>query len=268
MSVEVGVRRAFVLLLLAAYLALLIGAWPLVSRQDHLPAVPLAAILVTAGLLSVPVRGPLRAIVIGLPVAVELAFVVLNGSVRLGEAGNTVAFQADVLGLVRAGEPVMDPKGRRGLPPASDLLGARGRDEDTLAAWSARRRLRWQAGAGARARGGGEFQNLPVQTRWWVRAHYLRVARYPGVGGTLVAGARFDAVRGGFEVGIPALYVIVDRSGSARGLLDGRPYGSPRRLRPGFHSYRPAPGESPAAALSSNAAERGFSPFDAEGNWR
>lgn len=86
--------------------------------------------------------------------------------------------------------------------------------------------------------------------------------------GILVAGARFDAVRGGFEVGIPALYVIVDRSGSARGLLDGRPYGSPRRLRTGFHSYRPAPGESPAAALWSNAAERGFSPFDAEGNWQ
>jgi hypothetical protein len=267
-SVEIGIRRAFVLLLLTAYVALLIGAWPLVSRQDHLPTVPLAAILVTAGLMWVPVRGPLRAIIIGLPVAVELALVLLNGSVRLGEAGNTVAFQADVLGLVRAGEPVMDPKGDAVFRPRAIYWVLEGVTNTRL-----RHGLLADDFAGRLVRAhvrvvAGNAENLPIQTRRWVRAHYLRVARYPGVGGILVAGARFDAVRGGFEVGIPALYVIVDRSGSARGLLDGRPYESPRRLRPGFHSYRPAPGESPAAALWSNAAERGFSPFDAEGNWR
>ena len=267
-SLEIGLRRAFVLLVATSYVALLVGVWPLVSRQDHLPAIPLVAILVTAAVMGLPLRRPAGSIGIGLAVAIELAVVMLNSSVRLGEADRTVAFESDVLGLVRAGEPVLDPKGDAVFRPRAIYWVLEGVTRTRL-----RRGLLTDDFAGRLVRAhvrvvAGNVENLPAQTRHWVRAHYLRVTRYPGTGGILVAGARFDEVRGGFEVGIPALYAVVEPSGAPHGLLDGQLYEGVRRLRPGFHSYLPAPGESHVALLWSNAARRALSPYDAEGNWR
>jgi hypothetical protein len=53
-SPEIGLRRAFVLLVVTSYVALLMGVWPLVSRQDHLPTIPLVAILLAAAVMSLP----------------------------------------------------------------------------------------------------------------------------------------------------------------------------------------------------------------------
>jgi hypothetical protein len=267
-SLEIGLRRAFVVLVATAYVALLIGVWPLATRQDDLPAIPLVAIFLTAAVMALPLRRPAGIIGITLAVAIELALVMLNGSVRLGEADRTVAFESDVLDLVRAGEPVLDPKGDAVFRPRAIYWVLEGvtktRLRSGLIADDFAGRL---AGAHVRVVA-GNAENLPPQTRRWIRAHYLRVRRYPGTGSILVAGARFDEVRGGFEVGIPALYVVVDPHGPPHGVLDGQPYEGPRRLRPGFHSYQPAPGESHVALLWSNAARRAFSPYDAEGNWR
>jgi hypothetical protein len=51
---EDRLRRAFVLLLVTSYVALVIGWWPLVTRQDQLPAIPLVAIFVTAAAMAQP----------------------------------------------------------------------------------------------------------------------------------------------------------------------------------------------------------------------
>jgi len=267
-SPDIGLRRAFVLLVGTSYVAILIGLWPLVSRQDHLPTVPLVAISITAVCIGLPLRWRAGIILIALGVAIELALVVSNGSVRLGEAEKTVAFESDVLGLVRPGEPVLDLKGDTIFRPRPVYWAFEGvtkaRLRGGLLTDDFAGRL---VGANVRVVA-GNVENLPIQTRRWVRAHYLRVTRYPGVGGILVAGARFDEARGGFEVGIPALYAVVEPSGTLHGLLDGQPYTGPRRLRPGFHSYQPAPGESHVALLWSTADKRAFSPYDAEGNWR
>jgi hypothetical protein len=61
---------------------------------------------------------------------------------------------------------------------------------------------------------------------------------------------------------------VVEPSGAPHGLLDGQPYEGARHLRPGFHTYAPAPGESRVALLWSNADKRAFSPYDDEGDWR
>jgi hypothetical protein len=233
-STDIGLRRAFVLLVGASYVALLIGVWPLVSRQDHLPAVPLVAILVTAVCIGLPLRRPAGIIPIALAVTIELVLVISNGSVRLGEAGKTVAFESDLLGLVRAGEPVLDPKGDTIFRPRPVYWAFEGVTEARLRQGLLTDDFAGRlVGANVRVVA-GNVENLPVQTRKWIRAHYLRVARYPGVGG----------------------------------LLDGQPYDGPRRLRPGFHSYQPAPGESDVALIWSNADKRAFSPYDAQGNWR
>jgi hypothetical protein len=267
-SPEIGLRRAFVLLVVTSYVALLMGVWPLVSRQDHLPTIPLVAILLAAAVMSLPLRRPAGIIAITLGVAIELAVVMLNGSVRRGDADRAVAFESDVLGLVRAGEPVLDPKGDTVFRPRAIYWVFEGVTKTRL-----RRGLLTDDFAGRLVGAhvrlvAGNVENLPIQTRRWVRAHYLRVTRYPGVGGILVAGARFDEKRGGFEVGIPALYTVVEPSGAPHGLLDGHPYEGPRRLRPGFHRYQPAPGEAHVALLWSNAAKRAFSPYDETGDWR
>ena len=205
---------------------------------------------------------------IALAVAMEVAGVVLNGSVRRGEAGKTVAFEADVLRLVPAGEPVLDPKGDTVFRPRAIYWGLEGVTKARLRHGlltddCADRLVAIHLHVVA-----GNAENLPTETRRWVRTHYLRIARYPDVGGILVAGARFDGIDGGFEVGIPARYTLVAPSGPPRGVLDGRPYDGPRHLEPGFHTYRAAGGESRIALLWSDAADRAFSPFDADGEWR
>ena len=228
----------------------------------------LVAIFVTAVCIGLPLRRPAGIIPVALGVAIELALVMSNGSVRRADAEKTVAFESDVLGLVRAGEPVLDPKGDtifRPRPVYWVLEGVtKARLRQHLLTDDFAGRL---VGANVRVVA-GNVQNLPVQARKWIRAHYLPVARYPGVGGILVAGARFDEARGGFEVGIPALYAVVEPSGAPRGLLDGQPYEGARHLRPGFHTYEPAPGESRVALLWSNADKLAFSPYDDEGGWR
>ena len=256
-SLRIGLHRAFVLLVVTAYVAPLIGWWPLVSRQDHLPAIPLVAVFVTAAIMALPMGRLASTAGMVLAVAIELTAVVLNGSVRGREAGRTVAFETDVLRLVPAGETVLDPKGDTIFRPRAiywvfeGITKARLR-QGLLTDDFAGRLVDMQVHVVA-----GNAEKLPAEMRRWVRTHYLRVARYPGVGGVFVAGARLDGT-GEFDVGIPARYALVAPSGTPHGVLDGRPYRGPRDLEPGLHSYRPADGESRVALFYSNAADQAF----------
>jgi hypothetical protein len=61
-----------------------------------------------------------------------------------------------------------------------------------------------------------------------------------------------------FSLSIPARYIIVTESGTAKGQLDGEPFDGPRFLDCGPHEYRPAEGESQLALVWAQAVERGF----------
>lgn len=264
-----GLRRAFLLLVTMGYAALLSGAWPIATRQDNLPAVPLLAVLLIAPLAErqrLALGRP--AWVLALAAAAELALVVLNPSVRLAEARATLAFEGDVLRLVPPAEPLLDPKGdavfrTRAIYWVLEAVTRARLRRGLLADDFADRLVLTRTCVVA-----GDAMHLPPATRWWVRQHYLRVATYPGVGSLQVAGARFDPTRAGFDVAIPTTYALVGSSGPPHGMLDDRRYDGPRPLSPGLHTYRAASDENRVALLWATAAERAFTPFDVEGNWR
>src|SRR5262249_44928323 len=253
---ELGLRRAFLVLLTAAYAIVLLGGWPLVTRQDMLPLIPLAAIAVTA-LVELALAGRrLLAPLFPLAAALEIAFVLGNRSVRFAEARQAVAFEADVLSLAAPGEPVLDLKGDTVFRPRSIywVLESitrerlrRGLVADDFAEHLAGTRTCVVA---------GKVDSLPPRTRGWVRFHYLPVARHPGAGSVLAAGVRFDPAHGGFEVGVPATYALVGPDGTPHGLLDDRPYEGPRRLTAGWHTYRAASDDDRVALLWSPALAR------------
>jgi hypothetical protein len=268
-TVQLGLRRAFLVLLTAGYVALLWGVWPIVTRQDMLPVFPLLAILLAAPLVRSRLSGLGPAgLVLPVVAAVEIAIVLLNPKVRLGEAHAASALVADVLRLVPPGEPVLDPKGDAVFRPRpifwvlESVTRARLR-RGLIADDFTDRLMRTRTCVVV---GDGEY--LPPATRRWVRQYYLPVAAYPPAGTLRVAGARLDPRRAVFDVGIATTYVLVGAPGLPHGLLDDQPFDAPRALSPGFHSYHAPAAGNRVALLWARAAEQAFSPFDAQGNWR
>ena len=268
-TVGLGLQRAFLMLATAGYLALLWGVWPIVTRQDMLPVFPLLAIMLT-GLMVGPwlsERGP-AGWVLPAVAAVEIALVLLNPRVRLGEARTTSALMADTLRLVPPGTPVLDPKGETVFRPRPVFWVFESLTRERL-----RRGLIADDFADSLVRTHtcvvvGYDDYLPPATRRWVRQHYLPVATYQPGGELQVAGARLDPRGTVFEVGIETTYVLVGASGIPSGVLDDRPFDGPRTLSPGLHTFRAAAGEDRVALIWARAAEQGFSPFDEQGNWR
>jgi hypothetical protein len=268
-SAELGRKRAFVLLAAGGYAALLLGFWPIITRQDMLPAFPLLAIAVTAWLASPRISAARRSgMILPLVVVVEMALVVLNPNVYRAEAADASAFLGDILRLVPPGEAVLDPKGSTVFRPRAVF-----RVFDSITRAQIRRGLITDDFADELVRSrahvvAGDLDYLPPAARRWARIHYLAVANYPSEGCVRVAGARFDPAHQTFDVGIPATYALVATGGTPQGLLDGRPYDGPRTLAAGLHTYRPTVDDDHVALLWAAAADQSFSPFDAAGNWR
>ncbi len=260
-------RRAFLLLVTLAYLGL-VCVWPIVTRQDMLPVIPLGSIVAVAALSAFEVSARWRpGGVLALLVVVELGLLLGSRSVRLDEAHAASALEAEVLHLVGSGEPVLDPKGNTVFRPRPIYWVL-----ETITRVRLKRGLITDDFPGRLVRThtcvvAGNAQDLPRRTRSFVHEHYLRVAAHPPAGSLRVAGARFDPVHAGFDIAIPAVYTLVGSSGVVHGVLDDRPYDGPRALAPGFHSYRAAGDEGTVALLWAPAAAA-FSPFDAAGNWR
>jgi len=253
-----GPRQAFVLLAAATYLVVLLIGWPLITRQDQLPIVPLVAVFAAATLIHFRATGGLVTAV----VAVELALLVGDPGVWRADALNTTAFTTDVLRLTDASDFVLDQKGESVFRPRSTywvLEGItkerfrRGLIPDDLAADL----VATHTGAVA-----GNHWGLPKESRRFVSRHYLCVRDFPHVGKLLVAGRWIDpGTEDAFDIPFSFPYALLGEHGSRpRGLLDGTTYDGPRLLEPGVHRYEPAPGEGRLVLLWEKAAQRGFIP--------
>jgi len=264
-----GPRRAFLLLLTAAYVGLAAGVWPIVTRQTMLPAIPLVFVLATAVPLAIERPAPHRlGYVLALLAAGEIVVLLNRRSGHVDQARAMTALETGVLRLVRPGEPVLDPKGDTVFRPRPiywvfESITRVRLDRGLIADDFSERLVQTHTSVVA-----GEALLLPPRTRAWVYRHYLCVAVHPRAGSLRVAGARFDPTRAGFDVGIPTAYALVASAGAAHGVLDGQPYEGPRTLAAGFHSYRAAGDEGRVALIWARAAAEAFSPFDARGNWR
>jgi hypothetical protein len=264
---SLAARRVLIIVSAMAYLLLMHGFWPLWTRQDMLPVVPLLAAGVSALCFRPP--GAKKRKTVGL-----LAFAVAAGTI-IGIAFSLYRYPlmknalskyegglAAVLATTRDSDPVMDDKGasiyrqrpfyfaleditlaKIGIGVIEDDIPTRLVETDTHEIWSAR---------------------MPLKDMRFIDDHYL-VGRY----GLRVAGHAFDRIAAGTVATVKILflgeYVMMDAQSmsAVNGVrIDGSVYDSPRWLTMGAHSVSSASGGGyilvwrPAACLVSLRAMR------------
>jgi hypothetical protein len=266
-----GARRAVVLVTTGLAHAAIEGFWPLVTRADLLPLLPVESVFLAALLLALPAalarRGPLplaRALawVPALALAAETAAAATVEPVWRDHTGPQVAEMRQVLRLTRPGEPVMDVKGEAIFRSRPYYLAIETITEERFRLGLLRDDIpEHLIASGTPAVVEQYLDPLPPRARAFVEAHYLHV------GWLRVLGVRLDPPAGSaggrrpFTIEVPQRYALVGAASPPRGSLDGRPGAGPRALARGRHVYDAAPGEGPVAVVWADAVARGASPF-------
>ena len=225
-----AMRRLLVVSAAAAYLLLLVGTWPLLTRQDYLPAIPLLALGVASWWFRRDRRRwryvPHAAAVVG------VLFTVLFTWPFDDRLASEEASLKDVLSITTSRDPVMDDKGasvyrmrpfyfaledlslirmRRGL--IRDDIRQRLLATNTHVVWASR---------------------LPPADLAFVQANYVNVRD-----GLRVSGHRFGAVQAGsmhpFLVQFPGRYVLIGPERASIGRIDGVVANDARWLASGLH---------------------------------
>jgi len=104
---------------------------------------------------------------------------------------------------------------------------------------------------------------FPTGTRRFLMENFIPIGHLLIAGRLLPPSGDGANHSGDFEIAIPARYALVSESGDLQGLVDGKPYTSPRELDAGRHTFS-LPFKGPRAAVVwAKAVQRNFSPFDA-----
>ena len=233
-------RRASTLLSAVAYVLALYAFWPLVSHQDLLPAVPLAALIPAS--LAAGSRTPRRLTPgrIGVRVLIAILLAAVSFEVLLSPRDLEPSEEelATIQSLTEPADFVMDPKGDaiyRQRPTYWVLEGItqeRMRDGsirddivDSLVAKSTP--LVVDAGLPENERQFVMRNYLPIDVRLWIAGQSL---------GELRAGQTRS-----FRVSVPQTYTLIAPKGEVTGELDGAPYaGESVALSAGDHTFASA----------------------------
>ncbi len=248
-----GRERFFLGMLLAMFAVTLIGFWVLISPRDYLPVMPL--IVITISSFVIGHAGTSRQLLtsfVALAV-VFIAFIGYGASWFEDGTAKDITMMNQVLRLTRPDDLLMDLKGEtiyRRRPYYyifETITRAAVRDgllPDRVA----------ESVVAARChvvQADGVF--FPARSRAFLNANFLDLGR-------LRASGQWIRRDGSFEVAIPGVYVMLDKGGESRGMLDGTPYTGPRELAAGPHRFEPAVRKR-VACLWAPAYQRGFSPF-------
>ncbi len=270
-----GARRALLLVATGLAHAAIEGVWPLVTRADLLPLLPVEAVFAGALLVALPGavarRGPRAAAwgraLVWLPallVAAETCAAATVEPVWRDHTRHQIGVLGQVLRLTRPGDPVMDVKGEAIFRPRPFYYAIETITEERFRLGLLRddipERLRATRTAAVVESPGDPFP-LPPRARAFVEANYLPVGAVRVLGVMLPAAASDGPEPRAFALQIPQRYALASATGPARGWLDGTPYAGPRVLARGRHTYRPQDDEGTVALLWADAVERGASPF-------
>jgi hypothetical protein len=260
-----GVRRALLLLSTGFYCSLLLSFWPLLTRQDFLPFIPLAALVFVPPLLALCDRA---AAVMRLPswtllalcAAGELLFLCQEGLPWRDHTSTTIRALDAILRVSRPDDYVMDAKSgaiyrRRPYYYVIESL-TRGRlalgwiKDDIVERLIATRTCL------------ASEDRLSGSTLKFVLENYLPFVRKMRVAGQqLTPDPQTGSFR--FKVRIPARYNLVVPGGAAAGSIDGAPYSGALFLDAGPHEFVAARHTPLLALYWAPAVEAGFSPFTA-----
>ena len=268
-----GAKRAFVWLVCGFYMAVLRGAWRLITRQDYLPWDPLVAIFLTAGLFAMErrltnsARWPGR-LVRSLPLPAYVCFVELLVVATLRPVWHDPAapqrqMLGDLLRITDPGDYIIDPKGegifrQRASHAVMETVTLtrikRGSIKDDVAQGCQSTR----AGVAIL----GRYSDAGME---FIQQHYVPVTSRLAIAGAILPRVNRE-VASSFEIAIPGEYQIVARDRtSVTGSLDGEPYdGTPRLLSIGKHTFLSASDRATIGVFWAKAAERHFTPFEQE----
>lgn len=248
-------RRAVLFLQAMLYALSIYTWWPLVTRQDMLPALP-PLILVFTGYVATRWRPLVPAqptILVGVLAASELALLLAGSPPWRNRLAQHEREVATVLQLTRPGEFVMDPKGASIFRPRpyyyvletiTERRLALGLLPDAIADDMVRTRTMVAIDC-----------RLPPRSRAFVERNYL-----PVDGNVRVAGLRLPPATGAprrFTLELPGTYAAVDANGVVAARVDGA---SPSRrwaLAAGTHTLT-TPAQGALAIVWAPALDRGL----------
>jgi hypothetical protein len=229
-DVTLAARRSLVVASATAYTLLLFGTWPLLTRQDHLPSLPLLAIGLAAWWQA---RNWIR--LAWLPIVLALAGLVTVLHKRLPWDDRLAPYRAslaDVLAVTTIRDPVMDDKGASiyrmrpfyfALEGITQARMQRGLIVDDIPQRlvATNTHLVWT-------------ERLPARDMAFITANYL-----PARHGLRVAGHDFGLLGVGatqtVDILLPGPYALAGRIDGDSVQIDGRPYTAPRWLEAGLH---------------------------------
>jgi hypothetical protein len=223
-------RRSLVVASATAYTLLLFGTWPLLTRQDHLPSLPLLAIGLAAWW-----QARNRPRLAWLPIVLALAGLVTVLHKRLPWDDRLAPYRAslaDVLAITTIRDPVMDDKGASiyrmrpfyfALEGITQARMQRGLIVDDIPQRlvATNTHLVW-------------MERLPSNDSAFITANYLAARN-----GLRVAGHDFGLLAGStsqtMDILFPGPYALAGRIDADSAQIDGRPYTAPRWLGAGRH---------------------------------
>ena len=270
---EITARRTCLVLTAGFYFTALKSFFPTLSRQDDLPVIPLAFLILASLVFLLSgyfvARPRLRLFLVDwlFPALVTVEVVALIATVPFWK-NNTqgeIAMVADVLRVTEAGDFVMDATGETifrmrpyyyALEAFTKVRIERGLIEDDIA-----ERLIATQTAVVRP------QDLTKKSRAFVRDNYLKTGNGLCMLGkelkTPSASAERQVV---FDVNVPARYTVLTTGGKeALGDLDGLPVNGPRYLESGQHTFIGNGGATGHLAIFWAAGvENGFIPLIAK----
>ncbi|MGH7682313.1 MAG: hypothetical protein ACRENN_10055 [Candidatus Eiseniibacteriota bacterium] len=269
---SLGVRRGALFLGAGLYYVSIVAVWPLVTRQDFLPLIPMAAVAVTPYLVSVAEwaesRRTLTPLYRACRYAPSLALILtaaktqaIEPAWRDNDVGVHEAFVEEVLRMTRPQDLVMDVKGEtifRARPcyyafePVTNARIESGALRDSIA-----ERL-------VETRTPIAVQDSPEFPE---KGRSFLIGNYVSAGSLRYAGAELDppdrqGVRR-FTIHVPQRYELVSDRGPVGGSLDGSPFDGARELAAGSHVFQGVPKEGMIDAVWAEAIARGTSPFPA-----
>jgi hypothetical protein len=263
---EIGTRRAVVFLQTGIFLAVMELLWPEMTRQDFLPAYPLAAMLLTPVLLAgadwvrqAKYPSLSRSATMGAMFAIEVVWLLIGRHITFNGTACEVHLLSDVLRLTEPGEYVMTFKGEAVfrprpyfyvLEPFTRLRLYHKLLEDDIA----ERMIATRTCVAMTL-----THRMPKKGEQFILENYVPVSQLRVVGKELGKVPEGGVVK--FEVKVPAEYTLVSGDKPLQGAtLDGTAFSASRMLEAGSHELRVGHSAKPATLIWSRAIERGFYP--------
>lgn len=248
---------SWVLLSAIGYLLALHSYWPLFTRQDMLPVLPLLA-LMPAALFTGGSGGwrSWRVLAVGAVLAVFLGSLVAQALAPSNRLRHAERDLAQILALTRPGEYVMDAKGESIFRPRPFYWVLEGVTEARMRNGSIRDDLGERLAATSTALLVDD--RIPARDRAFVEANYVPVGHR-----LRVAGQRFGPLDAGqavdFRIEVAGDYRFIDRNGDMAGTFDGRRVEGAVSIDAGEHRFVPDVAAD-VALVRASVFERGLAP--------